>query len=180
MFLNTEIIILGILVLLFIVFRSFSIWYWIVGAAFSFALIVSVAVLVIACPCALGLATPTAIMVGTGMGAKSGILIKGGEALETTHSVKSVILDKTGTITQPDENQIIFQGKELHKEQILQILSLAKQSTHPLSNAISKYYDFENHKIKVVQELHSKNKLTVSEGEMLQVLLNILNNAYIS
>ncbi len=72
----------------------------ILGYPFEFALSIGIAVLVISCPCALGLATPVAIMVGTGKGAEYGILIKSAEALEVAHSVKTVVLDKTGTITE--------------------------------------------------------------------------------
>lgn len=104
------------------------------------ALSFSITVLVISCPCALGLATPVAIMVGTGKGAEQGILVKSGEALETAHSVQTVILDKTGTITQgkPEVTDILpFSG---NIEELLQIAtSLEKQSEHPLGQAIYQY-----------------------------------------
>lgn len=117
---------------------SFASWYFFVGSELSFALVASVSVLVIACPCALGLATPTAIMVGTGRGAREGILIKGGEALETTHKIKYIVLDKTGTITKgkPRLTDIIAFEK-FSKSNILQIAaSLEKGSEHPLADAI--------------------------------------------
>jgi Cu+-exporting ATPase len=94
--------------------------------------------LVIACPCALGLATPTAIMVGTGKGAENGILIKGGEHLETAYKLDAVVLDKTGTITKgmPELTDVIKIG-QLDKEDILRIASIAeKSSEHPLGTAI--------------------------------------------
>jgi len=111
--------------------------YWIFATDLSFALIFAVSVLVIACPCALGLATPTAIMVGTGKGAKNGILIKGGEALETTCKIKSIIFDKTGTITkgEPEVTDII--GIGISKNDVLKYAaSLEKRSEHPLAQAI--------------------------------------------
>lgn len=117
---------------------TFGSWILFTQAEFSTALIASVAVLVIACPCALGLATPTAIMVGTGKGAKNGILIKGGEALEISHKITHVILDKTGTITKgkPEVTDIV-NSKKLSKDELLTITaSLEKGSEHPLAEAI--------------------------------------------
>ena len=107
------------------------------GAEFEFALSCAIAVLVISCPCALGLATPVAIMVGTGKGAENGILIKSGEALEITHNVQSVVLDKTGTITEgkPVVTDIISLGMSENK--ILEIsAALEKKSEHPLAEAV--------------------------------------------
>ncbi|MEI7960826.1 MAG: heavy metal translocating P-type ATPase [archaeon] len=121
---------------------TFIAWYFIFNMGFSFSILTSVAVLVIACPCALGLATPTSIMVGTGMGAKIGILIKGGDALETAHKLKYVIFDKTGTITKgiPEVTNIISAGKgkiSLSEKKILEIAaSIEKTSEHPLADAI--------------------------------------------
>lgn len=107
------------------------------GADFEFALSCAIAVLVISCPCALGLATPVAIMVGTGKGAENGILIKSGEALEITHNIKSVVLDKTGTITQgkPQVTDILPQKKT--ETQLLSVAAaLEAKSEHPLAEAI--------------------------------------------
>ena len=111
---------------------------WLVlGASWHFALTIAISVLVISCPCALGLATPTAIMVGTGRGAKSGILIKSATALETAHKIDTVILDKTGTITagKPVVTDIL-PIKVTENELLAFAASLEKLSEHPLGEAI--------------------------------------------
>ncbi len=108
------------------------------GQSFEFALSIGIAVLVISCPCALGLATPTAIMVGTGKGAENGILIKSAEALETAHSLQTVVLDKTGTITEgkPVVTDLIYTNS-INQNQLLVIsASLESKSEHPLAEAI--------------------------------------------
>ena len=115
-------------------------WYFIGGESAIFSLTIFISVLVIACPCALGLATPTAIMVGTGKGAENGVLIKSGEALEIAHRIKTIVFDKTGTITEgkPKVTDIITTN-ELDEEYILQIAASAeKGSEHPLGEAIVK------------------------------------------
>ncbi|MBS3061065.1 MAG: copper-translocating P-type ATPase [Candidatus Diapherotrites archaeon] len=126
-------------VVIVIALITFGVWYFVLNAGLAFALLTSIAVLVIACPCALGLATPTAIMVGTGVGAKHGILIKGGDALETAHKLKYVIFDKTGTITKgaPEVTDIVSIDSKLSENEILKIAaSLEKASEHPLADAI--------------------------------------------
>ncbi|MFH1317154.1 MAG: heavy metal translocating P-type ATPase [Candidatus Woesearchaeota archaeon] len=124
-------------IVLLIAVITFITWYMI-GSDFRFSLIAGVAVLVIACPCALGLATPTAIMVGTGKGARKGILIKGGEALETSHKINSVILDKTGTITvgKPKVTDIIPFDKQSRNALLKIAASIEKGSEHPLAESI--------------------------------------------
>ena len=108
------------------------------GQSFEFALSIGISVLVISCPCALGLATPTAIMVGTGKGAENGILIKSAEALEVAHSIGTVVLDKTGTITEgkPRVTDLVC-AAGVSEEQLLTVAaSLEKPSEHPLAEAI--------------------------------------------
>lgn len=102
------------------------------------ALVNMVAVLVIACPCAMGLATPTAIMVGTGKGAEIGVLVKSSEALENAAKINTIVLDKTGTITegQPSVTDVITRGKITENELLLLSASLEKSSEHPLGEAI--------------------------------------------
>ena len=109
------------------------------GQPFAFALTIFVAVLIIACPCALGLATPTAVMMGTGLAAERGILIKSSKALEIAKSVDMVVFDKTGTLTkgEPVVTEIIFVDKKTDEKTILEIAaSVEKNSEHPLAQAI--------------------------------------------
>ena len=116
---------------------TFFLWYLVVGDL-AMAIVSAVSVLVIACPCSLGLATPTAIMVGTGLGAENGILIKGGEYLEMAYKLNTVVLDKTGTITkgQPEVTDLLSLGA-LGNEQILRLAAIAeKNSEHPLGVTI--------------------------------------------
>lgn len=113
----------------------------ILGYPFEFALSIGIAVLVISCPCALGLATPVAIMVGTGKGAEYGILIKSAEALEVAHSVKTVVLDKTGTITEgkPKVTDVV-PSEYISEQELLSVAaSMEKPSEHPLADAIVAY-----------------------------------------
>ncbi|NTV22811.1 MAG: copper-translocating P-type ATPase, partial [Nanoarchaeota archaeon] len=122
-------------VVILIAALTFGIWFFVLKATLEFSLMTCVAVLVIACPCALGLATPTAIMVGSGIGASRGILIKGGDVLESAHKLKSIVFDKTGTITKGEPEVTDFD------ENILQIAaSIEKNSEHPLAQAIVKKF----------------------------------------
>jgi len=119
---------------------TFAVW-WFASSSetrLSMALVTSVSVLVIACPCALGLATPTAIMVGTGRGAEQGILIKGGEALETAHKLTTIVLDKTGTITEgrPALTDVVPVGGLTESELLRLAASAERSSEHPLAAAI--------------------------------------------
>ncbi|TYC88194.1 copper-translocating P-type ATPase [Acetobacterium wieringae] len=124
---------------------AFAGWYF-TGHTFVFAMTIFISILVIACPCALGLATPTAIMVGTGKGAEYGILIKGGEALETTHLIDTIVFDKTGTITEgkPEVTDIVT-ANGIERDWLLQIAASAeKGSEHPLGEAIVRGAQKEN------------------------------------
>ncbi len=119
-----------------IAFASALIWA-LLGHDAAFVLTIFVSVLVIACPCALGLATPTAIMVGTGLGASRGILIKSGEALEITHKIQVVVLDKTGTVTEGKPKVVDVVSHSIPKEELLQMTaSCERSSEHPLGTAI--------------------------------------------
>ncbi len=129
---------------------TFLIW-WLAAGSITTAIVSSVAVLVIACPCALGLATPTAIMVGTGIGAQRGILIKNGETLQAAGKITAIVLDKTGTITRgkPELQEIIpiegMAGKTFDRSELLLIAaSLEDKSEHPLARAVVQAADKEN------------------------------------
>ena len=120
---------------------TFGIWYFLgPQPALTYALLNFVAVLIIACPCALGLATPTAIIVGTGKGAENGVLIRSGEALERAHKINSVLLDKTGTLTQgePMVTDIIGSPSFAEAEVLRLAASVEHDSEHPLAQAIVK------------------------------------------
>ena len=126
------------------------------GESISFAVSIGIAVLVISCPCALGLATPTAIMVGTGKGAENGILIKSGEALETAHSLQTVILDKTGTVTtgKPEVTEVTVLGKS-EAALLDAAVSLEAVSEHPLAEAIVRYGQKQNARIKAIDQFEN-------------------------
>ncbi len=128
-------------VVISIAIATFVIWFdFGPSPSLTFALLNFVAVLIIACPCALGLATPTAVMVGTGKGAENGILVKGGESLETVHKVNTIVFDKTGTLTkgEPEVTDIISAG-DFEEDDVLALAAAAeKRSEHPLGEAILK------------------------------------------
>jgi Cu+-exporting ATPase len=118
---------------------TFIVWYfWGPAPALTYAVLNFVAVLIIACPCALGLATPTSIMVGTGRGAENGVLIRGGEALETAHKLKAIVMDKTGTLTKgkPSVTDIVQLNRFTQEEILRYAASAEKGSEHPLGEAI--------------------------------------------
>jgi len=142
-------------VVIMLAYATFGMWY-IFGPnpALLFALLNTVAVLIIACPCAMGLATPTAIMVGTGLGAERGILIKDAESLEIAHKVNTIVFDKTGTLTKgkPEVTDIIPISK-MNKEELLALAaSIEKGSEHSLAEAIVKKAVDEKIKLDIVSK----------------------------
>ncbi|WP_252229408.1 heavy metal translocating P-type ATPase [Clostridium sp. ZBS15] len=140
------------------------------GESMIFALTIFISVLVIACPCALGLATPTAIMVGTGKGAENGVLIKGGEALETTYKLNTIVFDKTGTITEGKPKVTDILVNNITENEILNLAASAeKGSEHPLGEAIVK--EAEDRKLK----LKEINKFNAIPGHGIDVLIDEKN-----
>ncbi|NLR09401.1 MULTISPECIES: copper-translocating P-type ATPase [Lactobacillaceae] len=145
---------------------TFTVWYVFLGASLVNAMLFAVSVVIIACPCALGIATPTALMVGTGRSAKLGILIKNGEVLEMANRIKTVVFDKTGTITagQPQVTDVVGDRK-----QVLQLAaSLEATSEHPLATAILAAAKTDNLTPKVVadfQALQGKGVQATLEGQ---------------
>ena len=151
---------------------TFVVWYFFVpDPIFSRALLNFVSVLVIACPCALGLATPTAVMVGTGIGAENGILIKGGESLEKAYKLTTIVFDKTGTLTRgkPEVTDIVV-VPETSRERVLQVAaSIEAVSEHPVAAAIVEQGRQEQSSILQVQQFEAVSGLGAKaflEGRM--------------
>jgi Cu+-exporting ATPase len=149
------------------------------GYSFEFALSIGIAILVISCPCALGLATPTAIMVGTGKGAQNGILIKNAEALETAHTIDTIVLDKTGTITEGKPQVTDIFTKNISEEDLLQIaFSMEKNSEHPLALAIIQEAQKRDIKVLNVVDFKALNGLGV-EARIEEITIYIGNKKLI-
>lgn len=134
-------------VVIAIAIATFMIWFNLTGNV-TLAVVTMVGVLIIACPCALGLATPTSVMVGTGLGAENGILIKGGDSLELAHKITTIVLDKTGTLTAGKPtviNYITLGGTTNNRElKLLRLVAaVERQSEHPLAEAIVEYAKYQ-------------------------------------
>lgn len=147
--------------------------WWLYSGDIESAIINAVAVLVIACPCALGLATPAAIMAGTGIGAKFGILIKDAEALEVAHGVNTVIFDKTGTLTQGKPRMMEMEPFGMERKELLQLaVSIQNGSEHPLAQAIidaAKELDVAPHPATDVSALPGRGIAATVGGRKLQL-----------
>ncbi|QSO52840.1 copper-translocating P-type ATPase [Alicyclobacillus curvatus] len=159
-------------IVLVVALVTLLLWGFIVG--WTAGLIAAVAVLVIACPCSLGLATPTAIMVGTGLGAESGILIKGGEHLEKAHKVTTLVLDKTGTVTvgKPSVTDVWTTALASEAELMAFAAALEAQSEHPLGAAVIAHAKEQGMAIpqaKDVQAIPGKGIIGVVDGETIRI-----------
>ena len=166
-------------VVLCISFLTFIIWLFVRGD-FSFALNMAVAVLVISCPCALGLATPAAIMAGTGKGAEKGIIIRNVVSLEVAHKIDTVVLDKTGTITEgrPKVTDVFVDGI-IEDEFISLAATLESASSHPLANAVTEYAKAKNIEIKRAETLETIEGRGIA-GEVEGLALYAGNAAYMN
>ncbi|MFQ5952198.1 MAG: heavy metal translocating P-type ATPase [Candidatus Omnitrophota bacterium] len=134
---------------------AFIIWL-LTGQSFLFALTVFIAVLIIACPCALGLATPTAVMVGTGIGAENGILIKSAESLQAARRINAIVFDKTGTLTKGEPELTDVVSYEISEQEVLALAaSVEKKSEHPLGEAIVKGAEQKNIELREMQDFES-------------------------
>jgi Cu+-exporting ATPase len=159
-------IVISIAIATFVVWFNFG-----PSPAMTFALLNFVAVMIIACPCALGLATPTAVMVGTGKGAESGVLIKGGESLETAHKLDTIVFDKTGTLTkgEPEVTDIIVFNSYSEGDVLKYAASAEKVSEHPLGEAVIK-------KTKEIQiQLHEPKNFKAIEGHGIEAEVENVN-----
>lgn len=148
-----------------IVIAVITLFVWLIaGEGFEFALSRAISVLVISCPCALGLATPTAIMAGTGKGARLGILIRSAEALETAHKTNTVVLDKTGTITQGRPDVIAIKKTEnFSEDEVLSFAySLEVLSEHPLANAVIKQAKEKNLEALKIKDFKAEHGFGIS------------------
>lgn len=164
----------GIFVPIVLVLAVLTLIFWLLmGRSFEFSMSNMIAVLVIACPCALGLATPTAIMVGTGKGAQFGILIKSGEALEKAHKIDTVILDKTGTITEgkPKVTDVISTNNFDDMTVLQYVASAEKRSEHPLGEAIIEHAKLLNIKLFDVSKFESISGLGIKAEVLNRPLL---------
>ncbi|MGB1268400.1 MAG: heavy metal translocating P-type ATPase [Flavobacteriaceae bacterium] len=173
---------------------TFVLWYYLgPEPSITYAFLTLITVLIIACPCALGLATPTALMVGIGKGAEQGILIKDAQSLETAYKIDTLILDKTGTITEgkPEVTDVIWEEDKSLKQLENIIIAIESESEHPIAEAIVRYFKAFNTEDIVIDSFQSITGLgakavfnnTVyfigNENLMLQKKLNISNNLFI-
>jgi Cu+-exporting ATPase len=153
---------------------TFLVWFFIVGVPFTTAMLNFIAVMIIACPCALGLATPTAIMVGTGVGASNGILIKNAESLERIHKINTIILDKTGTITygKPSVTDVVTFNGIPAGEMLAKTAAVERKSEHPLGQAVIDYANENGYNIPDAESFNSytgKGITAVVDGDALAI-----------
>ncbi|USR89757.1 heavy metal translocating P-type ATPase [Phormidium yuhuli AB48] len=149
-------------VVIAIAILTFIIWFNVTGNL-TLATVTTVSVLIIACPCALGLATPTSIMVGTGLGAEHGVLIKGADSLEIAHNIQAIVLDKTGTLTQGQPtvtDYVTIGGTERELEWLRLAAAVERQSEHPLAEAVVNYAEAQG----IKQPLPAVSNFQAREG----------------